>query len=127
MPFLGAGATLHFQAMSQALAFFPTTFISILLVGSYCPFIVFVPVNSVGQLCAADYLEDETVLGVPCANATHMPHVNAAVILTCNSWDIQWDAVWAFFASAIILCLQVRALSSCKHCFYGLGTLSRQS
>jgi hypothetical protein len=112
MPILGAGATLHFAAMSQALAFFPTSYLSILLVGSYCPFIVYVPVNSVGQLCAAEYQEHASVLGIPCANATRDEGSNAAVILTCNKWEIQWHAVWAFFITAIVLCLQVGPASA---------------
>lgn len=107
MPVLGIGSSLHFQAMSQILAFFPPVYMTILLIGSYCPFIVYVPINAMGPLCAAEYDSTNTVLGVPCANASSSTFTgNAAVQLTCAKWETQWDPVWTFFGSAIVLCLQ---------------------
>eukprot|EP00038_Savillea_parva_P005926 m.160698 g.160698 ORF g.160698 m.160698 type:complete len:537 (-) comp11982_c0_seq1:200-1810(-) len=113
MPIIGIGSSLHFQAMSQALSFFPPVYMSILIVGCYCPFVVYAPINSVGHLCTATLDGGSSADPASCGNTTG----NAAVQDTCVTWEADWSAVWSFFGTAVVLCVQaiLAMYMLCKH------------
>eukprot|EP00041_Stephanoeca_diplocostata_P026792 m.728187 g.728187 ORF g.728187 m.728187 type:complete len:493 (+) comp23045_c0_seq3:231-1709(+) len=123
--FLGAGATIQFQTFSRLASAFPEVCMSYFIVGTYCPFVLFGPLNiGLGELChphndsacvsgnisttattattAVESLEQAIHAHIP---TSHDYGGDTGTDDPCLASRVSWEDAWVFFGVAVVLSL----------------------